>query len=569
MLPLLLLALLRAPTLGSSSLAAFTYLLPLNADVDNQTLILTAQGLLNRNASVLWLYEPVFRTYPNATYWFTSEYLTHVKNFSFVPLTGDFCDLATGTGLLASAGGPVSGLALYDAAALDATRWLAATASALQGLLPVTRAMLPQLPCLAALPVVADFSSPIARGWATNIAAYEWARAALLPACSNTSVYSAGQSYSDATEAVYLGSDPSILIGLDGAVAKKMFVFNLSPDTQKYPLQAAEFQALVQASHAGDPSAVPSLFGWAEPEPAMTLATSKGGGAVMCDAAPNLSFWLHVASQPPALPFNSNGVAFEAERVYITWQTNEGDTPKIAAGLQAGLWLDERRGSIPMAWGMNPLLLDIAPGLLEFYAATATKNDTFFSATAGAGYAYPSRMPPANFATYVMRCAERIGRLTPGWPPFSWEIDIWDSNTPQNISSYAALAGPAVGMFSMQPESMAGTNTVLEGGLPLVITSAALWYPFSKGPCPQDEVGDMVQAIADLVRGIPTRPVFALVYGVDYDACSNRSMFEFAHAVQDRMGGGNASAGMPPLTVVGMQDMVRLARQAAAQAAGA
>jgi hypothetical protein len=215
---------------------------------------------------------------------------------------------------------------------------------------------------------------------------------------------------------------------------------------------------------------------------------------------------------------------------------------------------------------MNPLLLDIAPGLLEFYASTASPNDTFFSATAGAGYAFPSHMPPASFASYVHRAAERIGRLTgPAWPPYSWEVDIWDTNSALNISSYAELAGPAAGMFSMQPESMAGTNSVLPGGLPLVITSASLWYPFSKGPCPEDEVAAMVQAITDFVQGIPTRPVFCLVYGIGYDPrCSNRSMFDFAHAVQQSMGAGNVSAGLPPLTVVGMQDMVRLARQAAA-----
>jgi hypothetical protein len=52
---------------------------------------------------------------------------------------------------------------------------------------------------------------------------------------------------------------------------------------------------------------------------------------------------------------------------------------------------------------------------------------------------------------------------------------------------------------------------------------------------------------------------------VEYDnpKCSNHSMFYFAQAIQERMGKGNASAGLPPLTVVGMQDMVRLAREAA------
>ena len=47
--------------------------------------------------------------------------------------------------------------------------------------------------------------------------------------------------------------------------------------------------------------------------------------------------------------------------------------------------MDAARGSVPIAWGVNPLIAEVAPGLLEFYGATASANDTFFAATAGAG----------------------------------------------------------------------------------------------------------------------------------------------------------------------------------------
>lgn len=52
-----------------------------------------------------------------------------------------------------------------------------------------------------------------------------------------------------------------------------------------------------------------------------------------------------------------------------------------------GAWLSPLRGSVPIAWGVPPLIAETAPGLLSFYANTATANDTFFSATAGGGYA--------------------------------------------------------------------------------------------------------------------------------------------------------------------------------------
>ena len=40
-------------------------------------------------------------------------------------------------------------------------------------------------------------------------------------------------------------------------------------------------------------------------------------------------------------------------KVYVTFQTNEGDTPKIVAGLFGGSWLNPNRGRVPIAWGIN------------------------------------------------------------------------------------------------------------------------------------------------------------------------------------------------------------------------
>lgn len=222
----------------ASSTPAWTWTLALNASINEQALALTAQGLLNRDAPSLWLYTPVFWTYPPSTTWFPERYLAPVKGFVFTDVPGDFCALAAATGLLAGPDALVRGLALYDDAALDASRWLSITASSLYSLLPVTRALLAEHACLAPLPILADYSDPSSRGWTSNVAAYEWAMRNLLPNCSSTSVYSGGHSFTDATEAVALGNDPAIDIGLDGAVALKMFVFNLSPDSTKYPVSA-------------------------------------------------------------------------------------------------------------------------------------------------------------------------------------------------------------------------------------------------------------------------------------------------------------------------------------------
>ena len=56
-------------------------------------------------------------------------------------------------------------------------------------------------------------------------------------------------------------------------------------------------------------------------------------------------------------------------------------------------WNDPRRGELPLAWGINPNLLDTYPDIIEYYYETATPNDYFTSDASAAGYFNPSRVP--------------------------------------------------------------------------------------------------------------------------------------------------------------------------------
>ncbi len=56
-------------------------------------------------------------------------------------------------------------------------------------------------------------------------------------------------------------------------------------------------------------------------------------------------------------------------------------------------WADPRRGELPLAWGINPNLLDTYPDIIEYYYSTATPNDYFTSDASAAGYFNPSRVP--------------------------------------------------------------------------------------------------------------------------------------------------------------------------------
>ena len=574
--------------LPAAGRAALTAVLPIPPPGDApaynlQVATLALQGLANRAAPRLFLDTPVFWSSNTSQAWLRDAYLAPQLGFAFTPVAPAAPGALLCALLAALPPGTVAGVALYDDAALDATRWLAVTAAALQALLPASRAMLadPLLaPCLGGLPVGADFSAPPS-GVTSNAGAVAWGLRALRPACDAASAYSAGHSFADASEAIDLGSDPAIDIGLDLAVARRLYVFNLSPDSARYPQHAAAWGAVVASlaggggGGGGGSGAVPSLLGWAEPEPAMTMSTSKAGGAVVCDGAPNLSFWAALAlaaapggegagagaGAPPQqqLPYHRTAAALDAGACYVTLQSNEGDTPKIAAALQQNAWLDPRRGSVPVAWGVDPLTWGLAPGLWGFYAATATANDTFFAATAGAGYAYPWSMP--DMGPYVARAAQLADSFTQDWPDESWHIDIWDNNRLGNLSTYAALFAAAgrkrLGSFSMQPEELPGFSGALPDGTPVVIAAKDLWYPALNATAP---LADLRARVAAVCAAGP-RPRFALVYGNLLDGLG-LNLLDYALAVRDMEGGPEG------VRVVGMQDLTALAREAAALGRG-
>lgn len=64
-------------------------------------------------------------------------------------------------------------------------------------------------------------------------------------------------------------------------------------------------------------------------------------------------------------------------------------------------WEDPARGKTPMAWGVNPNLLDTYPDLIAYYYETATPNDTFTSDASCAGYVNPNRVRPESLPLFV------------------------------------------------------------------------------------------------------------------------------------------------------------------------
>jgi hypothetical protein len=526
------------------------------------------------------------RTYEPSTSWFLNNWFNiDAFNMSFIPLNGT-CTL------IDTFASQFTGLAIYNATELDATRWMAVTTAGSRSYLPVSAELLtdPDFACLKNYPVKLDFRSH----FATNLDAYQWALDILMEGCNHSLVYSAGYSYTDSTESVFIGGDPAIDIGIgklstpfttlftviarillcltyiatlpvlaDFAVANRAFVFNLSPANSSFimgnitypgwPAQAAMFsRVLLYAQN------MTWVYGWAEPETAFATVVTAGGCIIVCDGAPNLSWWSRVPVIRLPWPQPTSGQPLE-DKFYMSFQTNEADTPKILTALMQGEWLSPNRGAIPMSWGVPTWLSYDFPALQRFYFQTARPNDTFFAGVSGNGYSYAFDMP--NFEAYATRAGEVLADIGPN------VVDVWDWNLPldtlaSHFQAYNTFAGGQVNLFTYLPKNDTAYNVWTEDGTPVIMTTQSLFYP-SPYASP-DPIADMVDRVVTALQG-KTPPFFLTCYGTLQDpAGPNVDMFTIALGIQAALGQPNDL--LPaPLEIVGITDLARLAKLAGQQ----
>ncbi|MDM8519905.1 GxGYxYP family putative glycoside hydrolase [Anaerolineales bacterium HSG6] len=66
-------------------------------------------------------------------------------------------------------------------------------------------------------------------------------------------------------------------------------------------------------------------------------------------------------------------------------------------------WQDEKRGQIPLAWGLNPGMVEEIPGMMSYWFATATDNDFIVGTNSGAGYINPDGPDKLTFLRWLWR----------------------------------------------------------------------------------------------------------------------------------------------------------------------
>ena len=106
------------------------------------------------------------------------------------------------------------------------------------------------------------------------------------------------------------------------------------------------------------------------------------------------------------------------------------------------LWDDPVRGTVPIAWGINPNLIETYPDIVTYLYATATDNDYFVSGSSGAGYFNPNYIPPRQLGLFVRHNRHFFGLTDMS---IAARVVDWRYPTPRVKDAYTQFAPDGYG----------------------------------------------------------------------------------------------------------------------------
>ncbi len=118
-------------------------------------------------------------------------------------------------------------------------------------------------------------------------------------------------------------------------------------------------------------------------------------------------------------------------------------------------WNDPRRGELPLAWGINPNLLDTYPDIIEYYYETATENDYFTSDASCAGYINPSRVRDEFWDTMIEHNVKYFQRADMTIAPMVLDQDRLDE---QSLDAFYQFAPDGVATIIIDQHGAGGSQ---------------------------------------------------------------------------------------------------------------
>jgi len=256
----------------------------------------------------------------------------------------------------------------------------------------------------------------------------------------------------------------------------------------------------------------------------------------------NASFWKWIPTTGVQLP-QVRSVASAQNLFYVNFSEASGDAFNP---METGYWQDPVRGTMPLTWGLNPCYAEFAPALIEYFANTATPDDSFWAGPSGAGYTHPSSMLPAALTTYATLTRQDIQSL--GICPV---MDFWDiGNASSTRTAFTTGTGPAPIRTIIPLAIASGENHWMEDGTPFVIPATGICDLYDgDGVSTPASVAAAIQAVA------AAHPEAGPSNGPFFITCNIRFTPTFYKAVRDLLPADQ-------FLLVAMPDFIGLAQEA-------
>ncbi len=197
---------------------------------------------------------------------------------------------------------------------------------------------------------------------------------------------------------------PENLTMRDYLIASEAFVFYYSQGPLAWPQEQAATLRILHTAPRGIP-----VLGWfnstteTEENHFVQMVSREGKYLVGGYDTPNLSVLSSFGRNQTFGQGNplSQSVSLD-DKVYAVLGVADGDNLDYISRRMWELWHSPVRGSIPIAWSLNPLLLDLAPAYLDYYYGTATSVDSFVASPSGAGYLYPDFLGEGDIEPFLV-----------------------------------------------------------------------------------------------------------------------------------------------------------------------
>ncbi|MBI2498031.1 MAG: hypothetical protein HYV75_09035 [Opitutae bacterium] len=114
----------------------------------------------------------------------------------------------------------------------------------------------------------------------------------------------------------------------------------------------------------------------------------------------NQSFHSHAPRRPLKQAHTVRPVKFQNKK-YLCFLMADYDSAYVLYDYLPKFWDDPNRGKLPVAWGINPNLLETYPDLIAHFYRTLTPADTITADAGAAGYVNPNMLRPEHLPLFV------------------------------------------------------------------------------------------------------------------------------------------------------------------------